>query len=380
MKLLFLTNVYPTPWEPTRGVFNRGLVEALRRAGHDVRCVVPVSWVDRLRASIRGLRTTPGEAGVWYPIWFYPPKVSRSHFDQYMYHSVRGTLRDATRKWKPDAILGYWVHPDAAAGVRFAREIGVPSVAFSGGSDLLIITKDPARRQVVSNVLKAVDAIFTDGQHLRAAAVELGAPPDRVHPFYRGVDADFFHPGDRAAARTQLGIPQNGRMLLTVGNMVPVKGFDILLQALVQSGADAPWQLYMIGDGPLRGSLTQQVRDLGLSSRVQFIGRIPHNDLGDWFRAADRLVLPSRSEGVPNVLLESMACGVPFIASRVGAIPEICPDPAWLVPPEDSRALASALRNAYSQPDPSVPPMRFGWEATTTLVTDVLEHLRSGKA
>lgn len=380
MKLLFITNVYPTPWEPTRGVFNRGLVDALRRVGHEVRCVVPVSWVDRLRASLRGNRPAAPDDDVWFPVWFYPPKVSRSHFDQYMHLSIRGTLREATRDWRPDAVLGYWVHPDAAVGLRFARELGIPTAAFSGGSDLLIITKDPARQKVVSAVLKNVEAVFTDGQHLRDAAVRLGASPERVHPFYRGVDGEYFHPGDRAAARAQLGIPADARMLLTVGNMVHVKGFDILLQALVLAGDAAPWQVYMIGDGPLRSSLMEQVRDLGLSSRVKFIGRIPHNDLADWFRASNRMVLPSRSEGVPNVLLETMACGVPFIATSVGGIPEICPDPSWLIPPENQRALADALLNAYSKPDPEVPPMKFGWDATTTIVTDVLTRLRNGNA
>lgn len=380
MKLLFLTNVYPTPWEPTRGVFNRGLVVALRRAGHDVRCVVPVSWIDRLRVALRGNRPVAPDQDTWFPIWLYPPKVSRAHFDWFMWLSIRGTLRQATRTWRPDAVLGYWIHPDAAVGVRFARELGVPAVAFSGGSDLLIITRDSARKRVVSSVLHSVDAVFTDGQHLRQAAIALGASPDRVHPFYRGVDAEYFHPGDRAIARQRVGIASDARVLLTVGNMVPVKGFDILLQALVLAGADAPWQLVMIGGGPLRSSLMEQVVSLGLKSRVRFVGRVPHNDLPDWFRAANRMILPSRSEGVPNVLLETMACGVPFIATRVGGVPEICPDPDWLVPPENAAALADALRTAYHRPDPSVPPTRFDWGVTTTLVTDVLEKLCDGRS
>lgn len=376
MKLLFVTNVYPTPWEPTRGVFNRGLADALRAAGHEVRTVVPVSWVDRLRASRRRNRPVTADAETWFPIWFYPPKVSRAHFDTFMWLSVKGTLRRVTRRWAPDAVLGYWVHPDAAVSTRFAREIGVPAVAFSGGSDLLIITENPARRRVVSRVLRDVDAIFTDGQHLRNAAIALGAPPERVHPFYRGVDARYFHPGDRSAARRRVGLAEKGRLLLTAGNLVPVKGIDILLKALVLTAATAPWQVALVGDGALRDSLNEQVDSLGLRTRVRFVGRVPHNDLADWFRAADYLVLPSRSEGVPNVLLEAMACGIPFIATRVGGIPEICPDPTWLVPPEDPVALAAALRTAYHQPDPQVTAARFSWPTTAAVVTSVLQELR----
>ncbi|MGH7592649.1 MAG: glycosyltransferase [Gemmatimonadales bacterium] len=377
MKLLFVTNVYPTPWEPTRGVFNRGLVDALRTAGHEVRTVVPISWVDRLRSMLRGTRPLAADADSWFPIWYYPPKVSRTHFHSFMWWSVKGTLRRATRRWTPDAVLGYWVHPDAAVATRFARSIGVPSVAFSGGSDLLIVTRDGARRRVVSDVLASVDAIFTDGQHLRAAAVALGADPSRVHPFYRGVDPRHFHPGDRSTARHRVGLGDDERILLAVGNLVPVKGIDVLLKALVLCEATAPWHLVIIGDGPLRASLNQQVDALALRSRVRFVGRVPHDELADWFRAANRVVLASRSEGVPNVLLEAMACGVPFIATRVGGVPEISPDPAWLVPPEDPMALATALRTAYHERDPQVAATRFDWPKTASLVTGVLQDLRA---
>jgi glycosyltransferase involved in cell wall biosynthesis len=128
---------------------------------------------------------------------------------------------------------------------------------------------------------------------------------------------------------------------------VPVKGFDILLDALARAPARAmPWHWHHIGEGSQQGELVGRVRDLGLEDRVTFLGRRSNAALVDWYRAADLLVLPSRSEGVPNVLMEAMACGLPFVASAVGGVPEIAPDADWCVPPEDPDALSTAIAAA----------------------------------
>ena len=100
----------------------------------------------------------------------------------------------------------------------------------------------------------------------------------------------------------------------------------------------------MIGRGPLRESLDRRASGLGLGDQFATLGAFPQDDLPDWYRAASAFALPSDSEGVPNVLLEAAACGAPFVASRVGGIPEIEGiGPSRLVPPNDPEALASAL-------------------------------------
>lgn len=353
MRILFISNVYPLPHHRTRGIFNAQLVGALRRNGADVRCVVPISWT--LRPWGRMQNAVEAPAGTVYQRWFYPPKVLRHYYHHFMWWSLRRPLRSAIRDWVPDLVLAFWIHPDGEVARRFAREIGAQAVVMAGGSDLLVIAADRRRKRQIARVLRSVDGVLTDGHHLATSATELGADPARVHAFHRGVDPELFSPGDRQQARERLGLPANEPVLLSVGNLVRVKGHDVLIESLAAAGADAPWHLKLVGNGPERDRLQRQAQRLGVGSRVSFVGSVPHERLGDWYRAADLVVLPSRSEGIPNVLLEAMACGTPFVATRVGGVAEITPDPGWLVAPDDSAGLAAMLRQRWaSKPSASV--------------------------
>src|SRR5207248_1750555 len=140
-----------------------------------------------------------------------------------------------------------------------------------------------------------------------------------------------------------------------------VKGLDVLLEACAKLRHDGvDHRLYLIGDGRLRKSLETESAIRGLSGIVSFIGPVAHDRLPDWYRAADLTVLPSRSEGVPNVLRESLACGTPFVATRVGGIHEIAYAPDdQLVPADDPAALADAIERSLHRGNP-VPPRCTG--------------------
>jgi glycosyltransferase involved in cell wall biosynthesis len=151
-----------------------------------------------------------------------------------------------------------------------------------------------------------------------------------------------------------LNLPADTPLILFVGNLVSVKGLDVLLDACGRLHAGGvSYTCLLIGAGPLRGELDSRVQHLGLRERIRFVGQVPNDQLPDWYRAATVFVLPSRSEGVPNVLLEAAACGAPFVASRVGGVPEVTHlGINQLVPPNDSQLLADALA-AFLERDPS---------------------------
>ena len=339
MRLLLITSVFPSPRRPTKGTFNRELVSGLREAGDDVRVVVPVPWTDLLRTR----RTGTPERGTTYPLWWFPPRIGHSTHHHWMSLSLISRASHTTRRWDPDLVLGYWTHPDGTVALELARRLGVPGVVLAGGSDIQVLTRDAARRRIIVETLRAADRVFTVGAPLRNAVIALGVAPGQVGILDRGVDRSRFFSSPPGLARQRLGLPGDRPIVLWVGRMVAVKGLDVLLESWsAVSGAPAHPLLLLIGDGDDRRALQRQAAGLGDS--VRFVGPVRHDALPDWYRAADCVVLPSRLEGIPNLLLEALACGTPFVASAVGGVATLLDEASSTVPPDDPAALAAALR------------------------------------
>jgi glycosyltransferase involved in cell wall biosynthesis len=156
--------------------------------------------------------------------------------------------------------------------------------------------------------------------------------------------------------------------LLSVGNLVPLKGHDLAIRALQLLPG---MELVIIGDGPEREALGTLARELGLSDRVTFVGVMAQEDLRHYFGAADALVLASSREGWANVLLESMACGTPVIASKVGGTPEVvtAAEAGLMMEERTPTALADAVRRLFEHyPDRGATRRYaegFSWAETT---------------
>jgi glycosyltransferase involved in cell wall biosynthesis len=360
MRLLLITNQFPNATQPMRGTFNLEMALALKRLGHTIEVVSPVSWVDEWRARRKGRRFPASRQAIYegvpvcYPRYYYTPKLLRTRYGWFMWQSIRGTLLPLVATHPPDIVMSYWAHPDGHVGHQLARQIGKPCVVVTGGSDVLVLCKQNARRRSVLRVLNAVDMVVAVSADLKHKVEQLGVDPAKVHIGLRGVDTERFCPGDRAAARQRLALPADRPILLWVGEMLPVKGLETLIAACaILRNRNVDFLLQLVGKGPLRPSLESACFAQGLQEHVRFVGPVRHDALPDWYRAADLMVLPSRSEGTPNVLLESIACGTPFVASGVGGIPEIAAEGVdRVVPPGDTAALADAIEQQLATPGP----------------------------
>jgi glycosyltransferase involved in cell wall biosynthesis len=170
-----------------------------------------------------------------------------------------------------------------------------------------------------------------------------------------GVDTERFRPGDVAAARRRLGLPETATMVGCAARLEPVKGHADLLSAAARLPDDV--HLALAGDGSLASSLREQAGRLGLAGRVHFLGKV--DDMPLFYRSLDRFCLASHAEGLPLAPLEAQSSGVPVVVTEVGGAPEaVCPATGRLAPAHDPAGLAMALAASLAQP-PRLDPRAF---------------------
>jgi glycosyltransferase involved in cell wall biosynthesis len=226
------------------------------------------------------------------------------------------------------------------------------------GSDVHLYLSDPLRRAAILDAVKRATSVITRSVSLASSLQRAGATESPVHPITNGVDTECFRLRDQTVARAGLGVSGTTKMVLFVGNLLPVKDPSLLLQSFAQLVArDAPndWQLVLIGKGPLKHRLEQLAAALGIAKRVRFTGPLAADQVAQWMSAADVLCLTSWNEGLPNVVLEALACGLPVVATNVGGIAEAI-DAEWKGQLCDSRSpidIAQALHKTAVTADPA---------------------------
>ena len=238
------------------------------------------------------------------------------------------------------AVHGYFAHAPAAVAAAVADKFGVPY-----GFSVHALDARKVSKQELGERARRAAVVVTCNEDAAAEVEAAGIRPTLVR---HGVDLTAF-PATRPAGHDPVE-------LLAVGRMVEKKGFDVLLEALAR--LDRPFRLRLVGDGPLRPRLEAIIAAHRMADRVELVGRCTHATLPDYYAGADVVVVPSvvdstgDRDGLPNVVLESMASQRPVVASAVAAIPAAVRDgvTGTLVPPRDPDALAGALTALIDSP------------------------------
>jgi glycosyltransferase involved in cell wall biosynthesis len=261
--------------------------------------------------------------------------------------AARRAVRRELRARRYDLVHAHWIVPNGvvAAGVRVPFAVGLH------GSDVFLAEK-PAVRPFVRWALRRTRLLTGCSPELVERVRALGFPAARSRVIPYGVDVEKFAPGpDLTGWRQRLGIPGSAVVLLGVGRMATKKGFQVLFQALPElMAAVADLQVVLAGGGDLlEGFRSAAARYPG---RVHLPGGVDHRSLPDLYRAADLFTLPAvhdragNVDGLPNVILEAMASGLPVVASGISGVPLAVVDgeTGSLVPEGDSAALGKALK------------------------------------
>lgn len=389
MRILTFTTLYPNGRQPAHGIFVENRLRHLV-AGGDMasRVVAPVPWfpwTNRCFGRYAALAAVPvveerGGIVVHHPRYLQVPKIGMTLAPTLLYAATRRLARRLLAAEDFDLIDAHYFYPDGVAAILLGREMGKPVVITARGSDLSLFPRYALpRRQIVWAARRAA-GLVTVCQALKMALVDLGIPPQSVRVLRNGVDLTLFHPGDREEARRRLAV--SPRTLVSVGLLIPRKGHDVVIRALARL---PDVSLLIVGEGPERPALERLVRQMDLSGRVRFLGRVPHAELPMVYRAADALVLASSREGWANVLLEAMACGTPVVASPVWGNVEVVAAPAagLIAAGRTPEAIGWAIERLLAQPprraDTRAYAEAFSWEATTIGQQELFREILAGK-
>lgn len=375
IRLLTFSSLYPNAMQPSHGIFVEQRLRHLLGSGQvESRVVAPVPWFPfkgqrwgryGVLAEVPARERRHG-IEVLHPRYPVIPKLGMSVAPQLMAMAMEPVLRRIVAEgYDFDLIDAHYLYPDGVAAAIIGRRMGKPVVMTARGADVNAIPRYRRPRSLIQRAASDARALVTVSRSLKDALVKLGVADDRITVLRNGVDLELFWPLDNVSFREK---PRDDQfVLLSVGHLIERKGHHFVIEALTRlQGA----RLTIAGTGPWKDRLIQLAAACGVEDRVSFIGHVAHHELARLYNVADMLVLATRSEGMPNVVLEALACGTPVVATAVDGIPEIvsAPQAGRLMAERSAKALAQAV-SALMDDYPDRATVRryaeqFSWDET----------------
>ena len=386
MKILTLSSLYPNENLPGRGSFVENKLKHLRvnsTIEHKVVSPVPhLPVIGQFLPSQKPFETVKkyecrGGFDVYYPKYLHIPGLSMNMGPRNMYKACKPILQRLINEgFDFDLIDSHYVYPDGVAAYYLAQYFNKPFTVTALGTDINILPGFDKPRERIIEALQSADGITAVSKDLCHKMVALGAPENKTKAIYNGVDLEMFSVQNKQKAKHKIGA--EGNVLLSIGNLVSLKGFDLIIKALDQIDSA---MLFIAGSGPEEANLQKLISDLKLEKRVRLVGRLAQKDLADYYNAADIFILASSHEGMANVLLESIACGTPVIATPIPGMDEVITDEAigLIMEERSSGAIQKSVTALLSDmPDRAIVRRhaeKFNWNQTSIAQIELFEKI-----
>ncbi|MCB2089554.1 MAG: glycosyltransferase [Sphingomonadaceae bacterium] len=389
-RVLSLSTLYPNASNPRFGTFVARSLEALAARGDwDVTVINPIgvppiafgkyaalkaAAVDGTEHGVRVLRPTfpliPRFGGPFNPAliaWSVGKLAAQLHAEQPF-----------------DVLDAQFFYPDGPAVARLARRLGLPFSIKARGADIHYWGSKPYGLRQMQAAAEEASGLLAVCGALADDMGGIGLPREKVTLHYTGLDRDRFRPLDHPMLRRRLSeelgiaLPDKAPLLATVGALIPRKGQEFVLGAML--GLPPDTQLLLVGKGEDEPRLRSMARDMGLESRVHFLGLLDHNLLPVLLSASDLMVLPSASEGLANAWVEALACGTPLVITDAGGAREIVTTrDAGLIVERSEEAIREGILSMLADlpPPERVEAMatRFSWQANGAALAEYFEGL-----
>jgi glycosyltransferase involved in cell wall biosynthesis len=360
LNVLIVTSLFPNSYEPTRGIFSYQIAKELENLC-DITVIAPIPWCPQSKFTqlfpkwyqVANIPTRENISGikVYHPRYLVIPKIFGFTHGLSMYFPLQCLIRQIHNQKRIDVINARWVFPDGLSATLVGNQMRIPVIVSALGCDINLYTNFWLRKPQILYTIRRAGLISTVSTALKEKIIELGISPTKIRCIYNGVDTTMFFPKNQKECRQKLRLDEEEKIVLFIGGMYPVKGIEYLIQAFdhLRKNEQDDFRLILVGDGPQRKELEEEVKRLALGQKMTFVGSKLHEEISDWINAADLLCLPSIREGRPNVIIEALACGKPVVASKVGGIPELVNNTnGILVAPKKPIELAETIIQALN--------------------------------
>jgi glycosyltransferase involved in cell wall biosynthesis/ubiquinone/menaquinone biosynthesis C-methylase UbiE len=404
MKIAFLTSSYPRFPGDGSAPFIQSIAQALHNLGDEIEVVAPYDPLvrpgDTSGVVVHRFKYTP--VNKWHIMGHARVLEADTHLRMYSFLLLPFFLTAAffsllrvARRQKADIIYAHWVLPNGVPAALVSVILRTPLVISLHGSDIYLARKFRLFGLAARWAFRHASLVTACSPELKQIALDLGAPPDTILLPY-GADPALFNPAQRSEQKHASFQTRSDDLIISgIGRMVPKKGFQIAIEAFREVLQKCPQaRLVLGGDGPMMRVLTDMAEEAGLRERVSLIGRVPWNEVPEFLASADIFVLPSvrdeagNIDGLPNVLLEAMGCGVPVVASDISGVRTVLDDGenGLLAPSGDAHALAQALirliedspkRDRLGKAARQSIETTYNWEAIGNVLHEQISKTRS---